>query len=191
VAGPIDAIGFGWCALIVLAVAGLVAAAWQTFPAWLPRRSWLGWWRALRARWPWWRRRRRERPIQAGAVPDATADPVADQLPDVPSATLTSLADAFAAQGRYAEAVRERLRAMIRELVDAGVITHRPALTILELSRTAARARPPMGPAVGGASRIFSDIWYGERPATADDDAAMREYAGAVRAQVRERAVAR
>ncbi len=193
VGGLIDTVGWPWCVVIVIGTAALIGLAWHTFPAWIPRRSWL---RGARPRWPKWRLpwKHRTRSTVNGsdsAAGDRAAATATDQLPDLPSSTLMSLADALAAQGRFAEAVRERLRGIVRELVDAGVVTHHPAWTITELSRAAVRARPPMGPALDGASRVFSDIWYGERPANADHDATMRQHAAHVHALLVNRTVLR
>jgi hypothetical protein len=109
--------------------------------------------------------------------------PVAgDELPDLPAAAFVSLADRLAAQGRFAEAVRERLRAIVRELIDSGLLDHRPGWTVTELAAAAGAARPPVRPGLDAASRLFSDIWYGQRPADADDDRRMRGYARQVHA---------
>src|SRR5262249_52273092 len=104
------------------------------------------------------------------------------ELPDRPAEEFVSLADRYAAQGRYAEAVRERLRAIVRELVDAGAVGNRPGWTGTELARVAAAARPPVRPPLDAASLVFSDIWYGLRPAYAHHDERMREYAAQVHA---------
>lgn len=112
-----------------------------------------------------------------------------DQLPDLTTAALANLADRYAAEGRYAEAVRERLRAIVRSLIDAGVIVHSPGWTVTELAGAASQALPPIGPAVAEASRIFSDIWYGLRPATAAHDNRMRELADFLAGQLRPLAV--
>ena len=105
-----------------------------------------------------------------------------DELPELPVEAFLSLADRLASEGRYAEAVRERLRGIVRELVDAGVVENRPGFTITELARAAAAARPPVRPPLDAASGLFSDIWYGQRPAGAEHDTRMREYAAAVHA---------
>lgn len=208
---PIDALGLGLLVALLVTSATLAAVAWHFYPRWLPRRSWLtaiagwwkavsgwfkaipGWWKTVRrrllsamARWrlPRWRRpgwRRRQRP--AAEVAEVTAV-LHDSLPDRPAAEFTSLADRLAAQGRYAEAVRERLRGMVRELVDASVISHHPEWTVTELARAAATRRQPLGPALHGASRVFSDIWYGQRPALAAHDEQMRRYAAEMHAHV-------
>lgn len=175
-------------ALAVLIVAAVVALLWYTWPPslWLGgdrrggrerrsgrRRFRFGW-----PKWRWrlrrWRRRRHRRPA-------ADADELApDELPEVAAAVLTLTADELAAAGRYDEAVRERLRAVVRELVERQVIEHRPGWTVTELAGEAGRARPPAAAPLREASGVFSEIWYGQRPATVDDDVRMRACARAV-----------
>ncbi|PZF97056.1 DUF4129 domain-containing protein, partial [Micromonospora deserti] len=189
-------------ALLLVLAAALVAAAWYTFPAWAPRRlprfagPWLRWprlrwprlagpslrwpqlrWRRLR--WPrlrWrrlrWRRRRRAPRPATTAVP-APREPD----PELAPAAHASLADRLAAEGRYAESVRERLRAMIRELVARRVVQPRPGMTVVELVTAATSNRPQVGPPLGAAGAIFSELWYGQRPASAEHDHRMREHA--------------
>ncbi len=103
-----------------------------------------------------------------------------DELPDLPAEALASLADRLAAQGRYAEALRERLRAIVRSLVEHGIIEHRPGWTITELAAAAAAALPAVETPLHAAAALFSEIWYGQRPADASHDARMREHADAV-----------
>ncbi|SDY71041.1 protein of unknown function [Micromonospora pattaloongensis] len=173
-------------ALILLAAAALAAAGWFWFPAWVPRR--LPRWRAAtlrwrprrprwRIHWPRWRwpRRRRARATAPAEAPRSA--PGADQLPELPPATLAALADRLAAQGRYAEAVRERLRAMARQLVDRRVVAHRPGWTVTELAGAAGRAAPAVAAPLEAATGIFSELWYGQRPAGPEHDARMRALA--------------
>jgi hypothetical protein len=183
--------------LWLLLLAAIVAVLWYFWPEWWHRLARVGRRRSRGAgrggrsrrrwRWPGFRglfrrfrlrwRRRRKRPQQT----DAPEDLPPDQLPDLPAAVLTLSADELAAQGRYKEAVRERLRAIVRDLVERDVIAYRPGWTVTELAAAAATARPPTGPPLAAASEVFSGIWYGEREARAADDAAMREYAAGVR----------
>jgi hypothetical protein len=176
----IDILGVLWFTLIVLAVAGLIGAAWHFYPDWLPQRVWSpkrsgrkakkGGAKKGRGR----KRRDRRRGTKADAVPALiVAD---DALPDFSAAAFRARADAYAAEGRFAEAVRERLRAIVRDLVDARVIPQHPDWTVTELARAAASVRPALEPALTGASTIFSDIWYGQRPADAGHDARMRDH---------------
>jgi hypothetical protein len=181
--------------LLSLLAAILVALGWYFWPAWLPSHwRWSGSGRRdrrsrgrrvrrprslrlgrLRWRLPRWRRRRR--PTTAATEP---AELPADALPDLRAEVLTLTADQLAEAGRFAEAVRERLRAIVRDLIERGVLPHSPGWTVTELARGAAAARPPLAAPLAGAVAVFSEIWYGLRPATAADDAAMRAHAGAV-----------
>jgi hypothetical protein len=176
--------------LFLLVAATAVGIGWYTWPwprlrmpRWgrirlrLPRLRWPRW------RWPTWRRRHK-RPVEEKTKAEPLAVPD-DELPDVPVETLLSLADQLAAQGRYAEAVRERLRAIVRELVTAGVIEHIPGWTVTELAAAAGRARPGVRSGLDRASALFSDIWYGQRPAGAEQDAEMRWYAAEVHGGLR------
>jgi hypothetical protein len=186
-----DTISLGLVVLLLLLVAGLTGAGWYFWPKWWPgnwtwrrrdRKRRKRQWRWPRLRWPRWRWpwRRRKRPVEAAEpelVPHET-----EGLPELPTETFVSLADQLAAQGRFAEAVRERLRGIVRELVDAGVVEHRPGFTITELARSASLARPSVRVPLDAASLLFSDIWYGQRPATAGHDARMRRYADEVHA---------
>jgi hypothetical protein len=196
--------------LLMLGVATLAALLWYFFPAWVPRRwprlrlrrprwrrprwrrprlRWRWRWRWPSWRWPGWGwlrrlwpgRRRRRRKAVAERAPVAGA---AEEVPEVPAAEFVSLADRLAAEGRFAEAVRERLRGMIRELIERGVLEHRPGWTVTELAAVAARRRPAVAEPLDGAGRIFSDIWYGERPAGAVHDARMRNLAAALSASL-------
>jgi hypothetical protein len=193
----VDFMGFGLLTLAVLTLAGLVALLWFTWPAWSPARWRMPRWRLKgwrmsrprwRLRWPrfrWprfrWRRRRKKRDRATTEVTEAELDTLAasvEELPDVAPAVFASLADRLAAEGRYAEAVRERLRSMVRELVDHQVVAPRPGWTVTELARAAAGARPTVGPPLNDATQVFSTIWYGDRSALPEDDALMRAYAG-------------
>lgn len=185
--------------------AALIALGWYFWPAWLPwhwrwhgrrqprrrprrRRGWRwGWFRFGRLRWrlPRWRRRRRSKTV---ATEPAELPP--DELPELPAEVLTLTADQLAAAGRYAEAVRERLRAIVRDLIERDVLPHTPGWTVTELARGAAIVRPPLAAPLADAVAIFSEIWYGLRPATAADDAAMRARAAAVAAVLAEPATA-
>lgn len=163
-----DGLGLGWVVLILLLLGAVVAVVWSNWAAL----------RGVRLRWPhfrlgFWRRRRR---VTEPAAPTPAVDTVEpDTLPDLPAATFLSRADRFAAEGRWAEAVRERLRAVVRLLVDRRVIEHHPGWTVTELASAAGRSAPATDRPLGEAGTIFSDIWYGQKPATADDDATMKQ----------------
>ncbi|TDC25395.1 DUF4129 domain-containing protein, partial [Micromonospora sp. 15K316] len=131
--------------------------------------------RLPRPRLPRLRLRRRRRGADVVAAEGASPSPP-DETPDRLDAHL-SPADRLAAEGRYAEAVRERLRDMIRELAARQVVPAQPGLTVVEVGSTAARNLPPTGPPVTAAGLIFSELWYAQRPASADHDRRMRELA--------------
>jgi len=211
VAAVSDVIPLPLLLLIMIVTALIVGALWYFFPAWVPRRlprlrwrrprlprwrirrpsfrwhlrwSWretvqrlLAWLRALRWPWRWpWRRTATDEPTDESAEPTVDEPtPADDLLPALPADTLASLADRLAAQGRYAEAIRERLRAMVRHLVERGVLEDRPGWTVTELSAAAGVA--PMHEA----ATVFSEVWYAQRPATAELDTRMRELAQQVR----------
>jgi hypothetical protein len=139
-------------------------------------------WSALLARWrAWWRAWRRRKPA---ATPEPAPDHTAHEVPELPAEEFANLADRLAAEGRYAEAVRERLRGIVRHLIERGVLDHRPGWTVTELAAAAAARRPPLAAPLNEAGSIFSDIWYGQHPATRAHDDRMRELAGASAAAV-------
>jgi hypothetical protein len=67
------------------------------------------------------------------------------------------------------------------------VIEHRPGWTVTELAHAAAAARPSVDQPLTQATTLFSDIWYGQRPAHAEHDARMRALAERVGSAVGER----
>jgi hypothetical protein len=82
-------------------------------------------------------------------------------------------AQAAAAQGRWAEAVRERLRAVVRELEARGVLDPRPGRTADEVAREAGAVVPEVAEDLRHAVRVFGEVWYGGRPATAQSYGAL------------------
>jgi hypothetical protein len=189
VADLMDVFGPLGLLLLLIVLTAFVSAAWYYYPAWVISLS-LGR-RSRRARpagervkrsWRWrWRRRRK---TVARVDPAVLVDLEGLGLPELPADRFRELADLLAAQGRFAEAVRERLRSIVRSLVDAAVITNHPEWTVTELAVAASHARPALRPDLAGAGQVFSDIWYGQRPATASDDDLMRRYAHDVDAQL-------
>ena len=173
-----DVVALPWVILIMVLLATAVALGWYTWPAWIPRKA---------PSWSWlrgaiMRRGRRKRPAPPQEVPVGPEQELEDALPDLPAAELITLADQYAARGQYAEAVRERLRAIVRNLVDRRVIDHHPGWTVTELADAAALARPAVRPPLTEACGIFSTLWYGLRPANHDHDARMRALVTAVAA---------
>lgn len=180
--------------LIMLAIAAIIGLLWYFYPRWVPRRlprfgkpRWnvkglfsRGRWR-FKWRWPdwralfnsWFKRRKRDEETDLEAA-IAELEQSEEELPELPLQAFLSLADRYAAEGRFAEAVRERLRAIVRDLVDRGVIQHRPGWTVTELATAATAVRPAVDRPLSEATMLFSEIWYGQRPATAEHDARMR-----------------
>ncbi|SES38785.1 DUF4129 domain-containing protein [Lentzea albida] len=77
-------------------------------------------------------------------------------------------AEKAAAEGDFAEAVRERFRAVVRELEHQGVLDARAGRTVDEVAFEAGRALPVLADDLRGAAVQFDDVWYGGRPATAE-----------------------
>ena len=74
-----------------------------------------------------------------------------------------------AAGGRWAEAVRARLRAVIAALEERAVLDPRPGRTADVAAREAGAVLPDQAPALLAAARVFDDIWYGQAAAGPDD----------------------
>jgi Domain of unknown function (DUF4129) len=90
-------------------------------------------------------------------------------------------ADAHAAEGRWAEAVRDRLRAIITGLEERTLLEPRPGRTADEAAADAGVVVPECAADLRAAARVFDDIWYGARPADSTHDALLRELDGRVR----------
>mgnify|MGYP001406833817 CR=1 FL=1 len=78
---------------------------------------------------------------------------------------LRAEAEEHAGRGEYAEAVRSRLRAIVRMLEEKGVLDPRPGRTAGELVGDVRRITADPVPALAEAVEVFSEIWYGGRPA--------------------------
>jgi hypothetical protein len=96
-------------------------------------------------------------------------------------------ADAHAAAGEWADAVRERLRAVVRSLEERAVLDERPGRTADEAAADAGLALPSCAVGLRGAARLFDEIWYGGRPAGPESDATLRALDERVRATRPER----
>ena len=92
-----------------------------------------------------------------------------------------SAADAHAAAGEWAEALRERLRAVVRSLEERAVLEPRPGRTAHESAAQAGAALPGCAADLAAAARLFDDVWYGGRPAGPEADARLRALDAAVR----------
>lgn len=92
------------------------------------------------------------------------------------------LAEQAAEQGRWADAVRERLRAVVRELEARGVLDPRPGRTAGEVAREAGGAVPAVAGELRRAATTFDEVWYGGRTADASSYAVVADVDRAVTA---------
>jgi hypothetical protein len=86
-----------------------------------------------------------------------------------------ALADDAAAAGQWADAVRERLRAIVRELEARGVLEPQPSRTAGEVARDGSAAVPHIAAPLRRATTTFDEIWYGGRTADASSYAVLVE----------------
>lgn len=70
-----------------------------------------------------------------------------------------------AALGRWPDAVRERLRAVVRELEVRGVLDARPGRTAGEVARDGGAELPGLAADLHRAAAVFEQVWYGGRVA--------------------------
>jgi hypothetical protein len=123
--------------------------------------------------------------IRRGVGPLArreAADPALFVGRDRSAAQHRAAADEHAAAGRWAEAVRERLRAVVRSLEERAVLEPRPGRTADEAATEAGAALPSCADELRSAARLFDDVWYGGRPVGPEGDAALRALDDRVRA---------
>lgn len=90
-------------------------------------------------------------------------------------------ADAHATRGEWAEAVRARLRAVVRGLEERDLLDARAGRTAHEAAREAGAVLPDCAADLRAAATTFDDIWYGAQAATAEMDAQLRAVDDAVR----------
>ncbi len=75
-------------------------------------------------------------------------------------------AERLAGAGRWAEAIRERLRAIARDLEDRAVVDPLPGRTAHELAEAAGRELPGLAAHLTAAAALFDDVTYGEADGT-------------------------
>jgi hypothetical protein len=75
-------------------------------------------------------------------------------------------AERYAAEGNWAAAIRHRLRAVARQLEEAGVLNPNPGRTANELARDAGAVLAHLASELSSAATAFNDVTYGERPGT-------------------------
>jgi hypothetical protein len=77
-------------------------------------------------------------------------------------------AERHAAAGEWPEAIRERLRAIARDLEERVIVEPRPGRTADELAAEAGAALPDHAEELAAGVRIFDDVWYGGREGDAE-----------------------
>ncbi|WP_067506214.1 DUF4129 domain-containing protein [Actinoplanes sp. TFC3] len=161
--------------LLLLVGAGVIGSLWYYWPRWVPRRL-----PRLRLRLPRFHLpKRKKRARKPAKTPKNVQEPGFKPTVVLPDGTL--LADKLAAEGRYAEAIRQRLRDIVGDLTQAGVISPLPGTTAAEVAASAAVHRPAVAAPLSGATDLFSEVWYGDRPAQRTHDDHMRALTGEVR----------
>ncbi|WP_152364683.1 DUF4129 domain-containing protein [Microlunatus speluncae] len=101
---------------------------------------------------PRWRRSR---------IRDADVELDADLAP----ADYRTAAERFAAAGDWRAAVRDRFRAVVKELEIVTILDPRPARTAFEASTLAGRALPEQASVLRAGAEVFSAVMYGDRAA--------------------------
>jgi hypothetical protein len=77
-------------------------------------------------------------------------------------------AERHSAAGEWPEAIRERLRAIARDLEERVIVEPRPGRTADELASEAGEALPDHAEELATGVRIFDDVWYGGRTGDAE-----------------------
>ncbi|MEU9000229.1 DUF4129 domain-containing protein [Streptomyces caniferus] len=77
-----------------------------------------------------------------------------------------SAADRHAAEGRWNQAIQDRMRALVLALEERTLLTPGPGRTADEASTEAGRAFPAHADRLRTAARTFDDVTYGGRPGT-------------------------
>ncbi|NTW42317.1 MAG: DUF4129 domain-containing protein [Cellulomonadaceae bacterium] len=91
------------------------------------------------------------------------------------AAELRASADLFASQGRWDEAVLDRVRAVLRSLEERALLEPRPGSTAHEATEEAGARLPTCATDLRAAGRLFDDVCYGDMRAGAGHDAHLRE----------------
>lgn len=71
-----------------------------------------------------------------------------------------------AGEGRWSEAIRERLRAIARDLEERALVAALPGRTADELAAEAGVVMPAFAGELAHAARVFDDVTYGDVPGT-------------------------
>jgi hypothetical protein len=88
----------------------------------------------------------------------------------------------LAADGDFAAAIIEIVRAIAVDLEERDVLPPRLGRTAAEFAAEAGRALPDQAAELSAAARLFDDVRYGDRPGTAEGYQRLRDLDAAVRA---------
>lgn len=99
----------------------------------------------------------------------------------VTAADHRAAAEAAWARGAFDDVVRERFRAIARELDEQGVLEARAGRTADEVASEAGTLMPAVQDELRAAARIFDDVHYGGKPATPEACARLAELDTALR----------
>jgi hypothetical protein len=124
--------------------------------------------------------------LRRAGGPLARRRPATEEVFDDPARSAAwhrGAADAAAAAGDVRTAVLERFRAIVRELEERAILAEQPGRTADEAAAAGAFRLPGLGARLTAAARIFDDVRYGDRPATAAMDGTLRDLDAALRAE--------
>jgi hypothetical protein len=114
---------------------------------------------------------------RGGRVPRGTGVVVRSHGPTRGPAQWRAEAAAHEAAGRWRDALRCRYRALVAELAGRGLVEEIPGRTSGEYRQDMAAVVPAAGKAFDGATDLFEQAWYGDRPIGRDDQAAFDDLA--------------
>ncbi|NLU67405.1 DUF4129 domain-containing protein [Streptomyces sp. HNM0574] len=106
--------------------------------------------------------------------PAPNSSPLDDGRPRTAEGHRTA-AETHAASGHWDEAVRERMRALVRALEERALLDPRPGRTADEAAADAGTRLPAQAEALRAAARTFDEVTYGAHPAGPADYARLRE----------------
>lgn len=102
-----------------------------------------------------------------------TVDAEVETDPEVAPSHYRTAAERAAAAQDWTSAIRERFRALVRELEHRTILEPRPGRTALEAAGRAARMLPSVEPQLHRAALGFNDVMYGQIQADQERYAAM------------------
>lgn len=112
-------------------------------------------------------------PVQLGRDRAGSTE-VLDTDDDRTARQMRAAADAAAAAGDWHTAVVERFRAVVRSLEERVIIEPRPGRTAQEAAADAGVRVPGQAAGLRSGADLFDGVEYGDRTATAADDAVLR-----------------